>query len=200
MKKFSYTIYWILQWTWGFIMTFIGGVAALGLILTGHKPHALGPNVYFTIGRDWGGVSFGPFFFCCENVSNEILYHESGHSLQNIIWGPLMPFAIGIPSFVRYHLRNQPTRIKKNIFNFSFLIISFLFFSMCIGITGVTFHLHILTHFLEFLRDYLICISIWLTLVEIPKYDCGQGPDYDDIWFEGQATRWGMEVFKKKED
>jgi hypothetical protein len=35
-----------------------------------------------------------------------------------------------------------------------------------------------------------------MSTCEIKKYDKGY-VDYDDIWFEGQATRWGTKVFKK---
>jgi hypothetical protein len=33
----------------------------------------------------------------------------------------------------------------------------------------------------------------WLWCVEIPQYEQRPYPKYDDIWFEGQATRWGRE-------
>lgn len=200
MKKLSYTVFWILQWTWGFIMTFIGGVAALALLITGHKPHTLGPNIYFKLGHLWGGVSFGPFFFCCEEANEETYYHECGHGLQNLVWGPLMPFAIAIPSFVRYHLRNQKTQLQKGLFNLYFLLISFFGLTAMICVTGLIFHWHWVTHCIEFIRDYFIFASLWLTLFEIPLYANGHEPDYDAIWFEGQATRWGKKVYEKKED
>ena len=47
MKKILfYIIYWLLSLTWGIIMTAIGAMIALIMILTGHKPKRLGPNVY----------------------------------------------------------------------------------------------------------------------------------------------------------
>lgn len=36
---------------------------------------------------------------------NNVLPHEYGHSIQNIIFGPLFPFVIGIPSALRYWYR-----------------------------------------------------------------------------------------------
>ena len=107
MKKIlSYTVYWILQCTWGIIMTFIGAVAALGLIITGHKPKHMGPTVYFEVGEGWGGMELGGFFLCSKNSSMHTKYHECGHGIQNIIWGPLMPFVVCIPSAARYWLFN----------------------------------------------------------------------------------------------
>jgi hypothetical protein len=39
-------------------------------------------------------------------------------------------------------------------------------------------------------------VTIWLHLIEIPKYDYGY-VSYDSIWFEGQATNWGTEKCTK---
>jgi hypothetical protein len=200
MKKLSYTIYWLLQCTWGIIMTLIGGVAALVVMALGYKPRTLGPNVYFVIGHNWGGVNFGPFFFCCEEADAHTLYHEAGHGLQNIMWGPLFPFIIAIPSVVRYWVRLMPTRLKKGLFNAFFLLISFVVLTGLILLTGPWLHLHWLTIGLEFLRGYFLLVSLWLTLFEIPKYDCCVVPEYDSIWFEGQATKLGTKVYEKKED
>ena len=55
--------YWIVSLTWGSIMTLLGAVIALVMLLTGHRPGRLGPNVYFEVGRGWGGMEYGAFFF-----------------------------------------------------------------------------------------------------------------------------------------
>lgn len=140
MKKiFTYIGYWVWSLTWGCIMTTIGLLVALVLLITGHKPHFFGPNIYFKVGSGWGGVEFGPIFVVCDNASMHTIYHEAGHGLQNLIWGPLMPFVICIPSAVRYWYR-------------------------------------------EFIRRK-----------DIKRYR--DLPDYDDIWFEGQASAWGKAVY-----
>ena len=197
-KKLLYIGYWILQCTWGAIMTLIGAIAALIFICMGEKPSRIGPNVYFTIGKEWGGVSLGPFIFCSECITDSIKYHEYGHSLQNIIWGPLFPFIIGIPSMARYWLRTMPTRMQKSLFNLFFLLGELVLTTLLACITGPCLHLHWTTIGIEILRVYLSLVSIWLTLFEIPKYDVGQ-VDYDSIWFEGQATTWGTKMYKEKE-
>ena len=140
MRKIIYGLYWLWSLTWGFIMTLIGLCVALALLVSGHKPKHLGPNVYFVVGYNWGGVNFGPVFLTSKIGENESKYHESGHGLQNLIWGPLFPFVIAIPSAIRYWYR-EFKYYKK-------------------GITPPT--------------------------------------DYDSIWFEGQATRWGNKVYNKK--
>ena len=49
--------YWLVSLTWGSIMTLLGAVIALGMLLTGHRPGRLGPNVYFEVGCGWAGWS-----------------------------------------------------------------------------------------------------------------------------------------------
>lgn len=203
MKKFkkvlSYIVYWLIQCTWGLIMTLIGAVVALALLITGHKPKHLGPTIYFEVGENWGGLELGGFFLCCKNSSMETKYHECGHGLQNLIWGPLMPFIICIPSAARYWLRTMPTRMKKSLFNLFFLLGSLVITTGLACFTGGLFHWHWATIIIEVFRIYFALVSIWLTLFEIPKYDKGY-VDYDSIWFEGQATKWGKEKYEKKED
>ena len=199
-KILSYAVFWLMQCTWGIIMTLIGAIAAVGLILTGHKPKTMGPTIYFEVGENWGGVNFGPFFICNRNAPIHIKYHESGHGLQNLLYGPLFPFIVAIPSITRYWLREMPTRIKKSIFNLFFLVASLAITTIIICFTGPLLHLHWLTIFIESLRVYLALISIWLTLFEIPKYDQDCSVSYDEIWFENQATRWGKKMYEKKED
>lgn len=198
-KKFLYIGYWILQCTWGIIMTLIGAIAALILLITKHKPQTIGPNIYFTVGHNWGGVNFGPFFFCCEEAKDSTKHHECGHGLQNIIWGPLMPFIISIPSAVRYWLRLVPSRIKKSLFNLFFFLGTVIITTGLACITGPLLHWHWVTIGIEILRIYFLLLSIWLTLFEIPKYD-KYYVYYDSIWFEKQATEWGEKIYGKKED
>lgn len=138
-KTLQYSIFWLMSLTWGCIMTSIGLVVAVIMLLTGHKPHRIGPHVYFKFGKGWGGVELGPFFIVCEDCDMGIVYHEAGHGIQNIIWGPLMPFVICIPSAARYWYREYLVRSGKK-------------------------------------RD-------------------SELPDYDAIWFEGQATRWGEKYY-----
>lgn len=201
MKKIlSYTLFWLLQCTWGFIMTFIGACAALGLIITGHKPKHLGPMVYFEVGENWGGVELGGFFLCDKSSGLDTKYHECGHGLQNLIWGPLMPFLICIPSATRYWLRECETHTKKLKFSLFIFICSLTIFTS-LAIFLVTFCApKIFVIIAEVLRLYFVLICVWLNAIEIPRYrDPKVYVDYDAIWFEGQATRWGTKVYEKKE-
>ena len=110
-KFFLYVGYWLWSITWGCIMTAIGFVVALFCLITGHRPYRLGPNIYFKVGNGWGGFECGPFFVVCKDTKTT-QYHEAGHGLQNLIWGPLMPFVISIPSAIRYWYREYLVRFK----------------------------------------------------------------------------------------
>ena len=124
-------LFYILSFTWGFIMSFIGLIVMAIPFGEYHKFHG---RLYKMVGYGWGGVNLGCFFLCSKDCLNddELMGHECGHGLQNIIWGPLFPFVIAIPSAIRYW-----------------------YFEWC-----------------------------W-------KHN-KQTKDYDAIWFEGQATRWGQ--------
>ena len=102
MKKI---LYWIVSLTWGGLMTFIGLIVALVLLATGHKPYRFGYTFYFKVGKSWGGLELGGLFITDSNPSLHTLCHEHGHGLQNLWWGPLFPFVIGIPSAIRYWYR-----------------------------------------------------------------------------------------------
>ena len=145
MKK---VLYWIIQLTWGALMT-IPGLLVTGfciLFLKG-KVHKNGWSYIVEIGGNWGGLDLGAVALCGgyttktpdENWFQHTRRHEFGHSFQNIIWGPLFPFVIALPSAIRYHYQNA--RSKKGLPN----------------------------------------------------------KEYDAIWFEGQATRWGTKAIAKIE-
>ena len=97
--------FWLLSCTWGVAITLIGSIAAVGLLVTGHKPHTYKGSVYFKVGKAWGGVNFGPFFFVDNKTTLTTVQHEWGHGIQNIIMGPFH-LIFACCSFVRYHYRN----------------------------------------------------------------------------------------------
>ena len=131
---FKRTLFYIISFTWGGIMTTIGLVVLLVTLPFG-KFGVYHGRIYKRIGKNWGGVELGCFFLCDETADEYILAHESGHGLQNCLWGPLMPFVICIPSAIRYWYREFIWHCNKEKFN--------------------------------------------------------KLPEYDAIWFEGQATKWG---------
>jgi hypothetical protein len=105
MKRF---LYYFWSATWNCISTFIGIFIVLALLITGHRPHMFGPTICFKLNQQWSG-GFSMSFVTvtsgdCE--SYDMLAHEYGHSLQGLVFGPLMLFIISIPSAIRYWYRS----------------------------------------------------------------------------------------------
>lgn len=101
--------FYFLSFTWGFITSFVG-LIVIGIAACFKRVHVFHGRLYAVIGKDWGGLELGCFFVCCDNQWDEeynlhLRAHESGHGIQNIIFGPLMPFIVMIPSAVRYWYR-----------------------------------------------------------------------------------------------
>ena len=113
MKTLKAIGFWFLSWTWGIIMTLLGAIIGLALMITGHKPHRFHYLIYFEVGENWGGFECGCFFVCNKNASLHIKQHESGHGIQNIIFGVFMPFIVSIPSAIRYWYREIIYRTNK---------------------------------------------------------------------------------------
>lgn len=195
MKVLKNIIFWFLQCTWGSIMTLIGAAAALMLMIAGKKPKRLHQNIYFEIREDWGAIDLGPFFLCGKKSYYILKQHECGHSIQNIIFGPLFPFLIAIPSALRFLLRKFKSHLTKSLFNLLYFCISIIFTTGLACISGLIFHIKWLTIVFECFRLYFISLSIWLSAFEISKYDKKQ-VEYDAIWFEGLATKLGRKYFK----
>ena len=111
MKKVLFGIfYWLGQLTWGILMTLIGLIASVICLvfIKGSKAHRNGYSFIIEVGGNWGGVSLGAISLCGHYSETDIDWfehtrkHEAGHSLQNLIFGPLFTFVVAIPSACRY--------------------------------------------------------------------------------------------------
>lgn len=100
-------LYYTIQFTWGLPMNIIG-LCVFGFlrIVKKIKPKKFYNCWYMPVGNSWGGLELGTFFLIDKNESLHTKYHEAGHGLQNILWGPLFFFVIFIPSAIRYWYRN----------------------------------------------------------------------------------------------
>ena len=192
------TIFHLLSWTWGIIMSAIGGVVALALLITGHKPEMYGHCIHFKVGNHWGGLELGMFFLTDKQPVASTKNHEHGHGFQNAVMGPLFPFLVAIPSATRYWLREQNTRKGKRTFS---IILYSILMVVAIGLAVLAiFTQPWVWVFPAFIAAYSTILFIWLMCIEIPKYDRGY-VYYDDIWFEGEASRLGdefMATFEQK--
>lgn len=102
-------LYYLLACTWGILLTLPGVLITLVLLICGKKPIPYYGIYYFEIGASWGGLEMGLMFLRDTTSWNEVNRHELGHSYQNAILGPFMPFLVSIPSAIRYWYQ----RLKK---------------------------------------------------------------------------------------
>ena len=105
--------YVLLSLTWGLPLTLTGALIFAVLMLFGRRPRRFGYCYYIEIGRSWGGLELGLFFLKDERPSEQLMAHEHGHGLQNIVYGPLMPFVITLPSAARYWYRRIVARMGR---------------------------------------------------------------------------------------
>ena len=198
MKKVIQTIlYWLISWTWGIIMTLFGAIVGLISLIRGHRPCRYKQAIYFQdFGKSWGGFEAGCFFFTDENTCSSVCSHEWGHSLQNLVLGPFMPFVVSLPSCIRYWLREQKT--IKSKYKFAIILIAFLLLipAVLLLLGYILGHIQVLLIIGYALLNYIVLLGYWLIFIETPKYKNGYGPAYDDIWFEGLATKLGEKYYK----
>lgn len=114
-------LYYILNYTWGLLTTIVGWII-LGFVRLFLRKKVVehgkyGPCHYAIFGDSWGGLEIGINFLVADNMgtywTQHTKEHESGHTFQNAIWGPLAIFLIFIPSFIRYWL-DRAGKIKKD--------------------------------------------------------------------------------------
>lgn len=110
MKILKTILFYLISFTWGLPMTLVGVICSLALLVTGHKPKMFHCFIYFEVGEGWGGFEAGCFFFCSKNSSLHLKQHESGHGIQNLMFGVFMPFIVSIPSCARYWYREWLVR------------------------------------------------------------------------------------------
>ena len=190
--------YWLVSLTWGGVMTLLGAVIALGMLLSGHAPKKLGPNVYFEAGLGWGGMEYGAFFFVSKDASEETRLHEAGHGIQNLVLGPLMPFLVCIPSALRYWMRNCKTHAGKRAFSGAVCLILALLGAaglIAAAVLGLSGGVWALFGVGLFFAAYAAALCVWMLALEIPKYREGAYVPYDGIWFEASATRLGERYY-----
>lgn len=107
MKRIAYFVW---QCTWGFLQSALG---LLVFILHIRDRHYFYHGAVITEWKDKSSVSLGMFVFVTnepyfydklkdkytmEELSQRLLVHEYGHTIQSLILGPLYLLVIGIPS------------------------------------------------------------------------------------------------------
>lgn len=101
--KINKRSYYILNLTWGIVMTVLGAIALLILYALNYEVKKYKTTWYVVVPGKWGGIALGMFFVVCEE-SEGLLNHEYGHTIQNAVYGVGMIF-IGLASLIRATVR-----------------------------------------------------------------------------------------------
>lgn len=115
-RKLKKSLYTAAQWTWGLPQTLAGA----GLYLRHKKdPHFDYNGAKVTAWDRDSGVSLGKFIFVPAGkrepvkVSDFLLEHEYGHTIQSLLLGPAYLLLVGIPSFAWNRLPYFDRKRKK---------------------------------------------------------------------------------------
>ncbi|MBQ8515658.1 MAG: hypothetical protein IJ496_09705 [Ruminococcus sp.] len=116
----SRILYILVQCTWGFPQTLLGGIIFL---LNRHSRPYLYHGAVVSHWRSHLSASIGPFVFISRQhvSSRRLLVHEYGHTLQSLLLGPLYLPLIGLPSMLWMLLPCfRKMRRKRHISYYSF--------------------------------------------------------------------------------
>ena len=195
-KKLVMTLFWILSFTWALPTTILGGLAALCLVVTGHKPKKWGPCWQFPIANGYG-LEMGLFFLSPKDYESKTLNgHEVGHQLQAcFLLGPIQLFVVGIPSAMRFWLREMKGYGKKVTFaTAAYIVLVVIGIAICA--VGAFTSVKLLLIIGAVLTVYFCILGSWLLTVETPKYRNDYYPPYDSVWFEGDASKRGAKFIQ----
>lgn len=125
--------YWLWQWTWGFLQSLLG---LLVFMLHIRDKHSFYHGAVLTEWKGKSSVSLGMFVFVTaspyfydklkdeytmEALSQRLLVHEYGHTIQSLILGPLYLLVIGLPSMLWGFLPSlSQKRQREGLSYFSF--------------------------------------------------------------------------------
>lgn len=112
-RKLLIALYWFLTLTWGSLMSIVSLVMFLVELLMKKKPFIFNGEIGFDNDSDYGFNLGWCFTSCCTSL----LLHESGHGIQNAIYGPFAIFLVYIPSVVRYWYYKLVLKNKWSTYN-----------------------------------------------------------------------------------
>ena len=120
MAKTMYAILmWVVRLTWGILDSLIGFFIFLFFVITrkpkiGMKANCIVVEVPHKQGEPGWGLEGGIFIFSnTDGIWNDdyLLHHEWGHCWpQMLVFGPLHPFVVGLPSVIRFWWRELQSR------------------------------------------------------------------------------------------
>ena len=124
--------YILIQCTWGILQTLLGFIVFLMNI---NNKHYFYNGAIVTVRKAPSSVSLGMFIFVTTNpmkdkraenripdeeLSDRLLVHEYGHTIQSLIFGPLYLIVMGIPSTLWGFLPSCQKKRNGGVSYFSF--------------------------------------------------------------------------------
>lgn len=117
MQRIKRALFIVLNCTWGLPATLVGLYLYIRLIRCPHQPYR--GAIETTWGSPISGLSLGLFLFTPDNPNpdyvSKVRVHEYGHSMQNIVLGPLMIFPGMISLVWGNHPRCARLREEKHL-------------------------------------------------------------------------------------
>ena len=137
-----------LNYTWGILVTLAGWIAYAFCMLFLKKKvvrvEKFAHERIVIIGNNWGGMNLGMVSFVADKMGDSWTQHtkchETGHSFQNAIFGPLHIFIVCIPSVIRYWYRNWYTKKHKQDINFNLPPYSLIWFEGSADLIGQEYY------------------------------------------------------------
>ena len=120
-NKKQLTIFYLLSFTWGIIMSLVGLFVLLFIKIFMSKE----VDIFTVAGRVvikfkniyFGGLSLGIVYLVDKSNNRNTHKHELGHTIQNVWFGPLFILLIGIPSAIRFQLWDFLSKMYKKKYN-----------------------------------------------------------------------------------
>lgn len=184
-------------------MTVIGLLAlCVVALITRKKPQKFGNSLFLIVPGNWGGINLGPVFFRAGSHTEynkyydyDCMMHEAGHGVQNMMFGPLFPLIVALPSVWRAFIWGYNYE-KMNALT-TLLVIGV---ELVLILAAITCSLYPVVHWLMWVCIaviiYVICFGVFFFAHELPKHKDNKYVDYYEVWFEGQATALGTKYFK----
>ena len=109
-------LYYLLNYTWGLLPTLLGWLLYLCCMPFAHyRSKRYGRRfIGFDTKSGWG-FSLGTSIFISNRISECVIPHEIGHTIQNAIFGPFQIILVDIPSAIRFWYRKILAKCGKKL-------------------------------------------------------------------------------------
>lgn len=105
-------LFYLVNWIWAFPQSFLGLFVFLYCKCKCNNTNILSNGIILTNWDSTAGLSLGMFVFVNPKADYDTIKHETGHTVQSLIFGWLWLILFGIPSLIWAGI-HKPTSIKS---------------------------------------------------------------------------------------